>query len=383
MIKRLFIAAVVLAAAAGAGRAQSVDDLNVQVHGYVTQGFIYTTHNNWNTTESTDGSPAWSEAVLNISAQPDSHLHIGVQGRYSLLGILTNAITLDWAQLDYKRNDYFGIRAGKVKSPLGLYNETQDIDPAQMWILLPQSVYPLASRNSNLAHYGGVAYGSVRVGQHMGKVQYWAFGGERVLASDDGYFQPLRDQGLTVPNGISGKVGGGSIRWETPVRGLMAGASERSGRLNGPIAAGPYTGTVNLPQYRQTFYFAQYEKKRVLLASEYSRVQTKIDLMLTGLPASGFAVDGRSYYVMGSYKITDKLSGGVYFSSIVDHRAAYNSGRYNKDWALAGRYDFNSFVYAKVEQHWVDGTNLAYYAVDNMNLQPKTKMTLLKIGVSF
>ncbi|HEV2646667.1 MAG TPA: hypothetical protein VGU46_09910 [Acidobacteriaceae bacterium] len=381
-MKRLLIAAVVLAAA-GAGQAQSVDDLNVQVHGYVTQGFIYTTHNNWNTTESTDGSPAWNDAVLNITAQPNAKLHIGVQGRYSLLGDEGNQITLDWAQLDYKVNDYFGVRAGKVKSPLGLYNETQDIDPAQLWILLPQSVYPLASRNALLAHYGGVVYGSLRLGQHMGKLQYRVFGGERVLAPDDGYFQQLRDAGLTVPNGISGETAGGSVRWETPVRGLMFGASEHSGSPSGAVTAGPFSGMVTVPSFRQVFYFGKYEKGRVTLASEFSRLQTEVDVRLTGLPISYIRADQHEYYVMGSYKATSKLSGGLYFGSIVDHRAAYTSSRYEKDWALSGRFDFNSFVYAKVEQHWIDGTSIGFSMSDNTHLQPTTKMTLLKMGVSF
>ncbi len=217
----------------------------------------------------------------------------------------------------------------------------------------------------------------------MGKLQYRAFGGERVLASNDGYFQNLRDAGLTVPNGISGKTGGGSLRWETPVRGSDGGASERSGRLNGAITAGPDSGTINLPQYRQTWYFAKYEKDRLSLTAEASRVQVKVNLDLTGLPPSFFLIDDHAFYVMGSWRITSKLSGGLYFGSTVDHKADYGDARYAKDWALAARYDFNSFLYAKAEQHWIDGTDIGVYAVDNDSLKPNTKMTLLKMGVSF
>src|SRR5258708_4939362 len=82
--------------------AQSMDDINLQVHGYATQGFLYTNHNNWDTTKSSDGSAAWTEAVVNISAQPERRLSIGMQGRYFLLGTYGNAIGLDWAQADLK-----------------------------------------------------------------------------------------------------------------------------------------------------------------------------------------------------------------------------------------------------------------------------------------
>ena len=39
-----------------AAAAQSMEDMNLQVHGYATQGFIYTTNNNWNTADTTDGT---------------------------------------------------------------------------------------------------------------------------------------------------------------------------------------------------------------------------------------------------------------------------------------------------------------------------------------
>ena len=58
-MNRLLIAAIAAASmrlCSGAlASAQSVDDLNLQVHGYATQGFVYSTNNNWDTTSSTDG----------------------------------------------------------------------------------------------------------------------------------------------------------------------------------------------------------------------------------------------------------------------------------------------------------------------------------------
>ena len=210
----------------GAARssAQSMDDLNLQVHGYATQGYVYSTNNNWDTTNSTDGSAAWSEAVVNLSVQPQPKLRIGIQARYYLLGTYGDKIVLDWAQADFKVNEKIGFRVGKVKTPSGLLNETQDIDPAHLWVLLPQSVYPLASRSAQLDHYGGVVYGAIPLGESLGKLAYRAFGGQRVLGGDDGYFQPFREQGLTLPNGITGRVFGGYLRWDTPLEGLTAGA---------------------------------------------------------------------------------------------------------------------------------------------------------------
>jgi len=171
-MRRFIVSILALGLGALPASAQSLDDLNIQIHGYATQGFLYTTNNNIFTTSSSNGSPAWTEAVVNIGAQPIPKLRIGVQARDFLLGNFGNAITLDWAAADYKANDKFGVRFGKVKTPSGLFNETQDIDPSYIWSLLPQGVYPITSRNSVLAHYGGVVYGSFKLGPSLGKLEY-------------------------------------------------------------------------------------------------------------------------------------------------------------------------------------------------------------------
>jgi hypothetical protein len=167
-MNRFLIGVVALTLGTLSASAQSLDDLNIQIHGYATQGFLYTTNNNILTTSSSNGSPEWTEAVLNVGAQPLPKLRIGVQARYFLLGNFGNAITLDWAAADYKANDKFGVRFGKVKVPSGLLNETQDIDPSYMWSLLPQGNYPISSRNSALADYGGVVYGTLALGPKLG-----------------------------------------------------------------------------------------------------------------------------------------------------------------------------------------------------------------------
>ena len=52
------------------------------------KGFSTPRNNNWNSTNSSDGSAAWTEAVVNLTAQPEPKLRIGVQARYFLLGEL-------------------------------------------------------------------------------------------------------------------------------------------------------------------------------------------------------------------------------------------------------------------------------------------------------
>ena len=386
-MNRLMIGALALAFGTAPMLGQSLEDLNIQIHGYATQGFLYTTQNNIFTTSSSNGSPAWTEAVINVGAQPTPKLRVGVQARYFLLGNFGNSITLDWAAADYKASDKFGVRFGKVKTPSGLFNETQDIDPSYIWSLLPQGVYPITSRNSILAHYGGVVYGSLKLGPSLGKLEYRGWGGERVIGTDDGYFVNQREAGLNLPNGLAGVTLGGAVHWKTPISGLMIGASDgKDERWTSTLTAGggALTGTETINPLNQQTVFGRYEKSKLMIAGEWNRLPVKGALAFAGLPSTPVVIDQRAWYGMATYKLTDKLTAGVYDSQEVDHQAALGAARHSLDWTVSGRYDFNQFLYAKAEQHFIDGTSIGYDTDLNPNgLQPNTRLTILKMGLSF
>ena len=386
-MKRLLIAFYgCLLGVSAPGYAQSLDDLNIQIHGYATQGFLYTTKNNIFTTNSSDGSPAWTDAVVNIGAQPTPKLRIAFQARYFLLGNYGNAITLDWAAADYKADDRFGVRFGKVKTPTGLFNEIQDIDPSYLWALLPESVYPIDNRTSYLTHYGGVVYGTVALSHEFGKIEYRAFGGEGLYTAKDGYFIAQAEAGFNLPNDIKGPLYGGALHWRTPISGLLVGASALKDNTWSALytaANGSVSGTESLLANTQPNYFGKYEKNKILVASEYTRSWGNQFVQLPGFPDSYARNDDRGWYAMASYKVTSKLTPGAYISQNNDHQAPISSARHFNEWVVSGRYDFNEFLYAKAEEHFINGTGLAYDENLNSNLQPKTKLTALKIGVTF
>jgi hypothetical protein len=393
----ILAAGILLGSSAAVMSAQSLDDLNIQFHGYATQGFLYTNQNNIFTTSSTNGSPAWSEAVVNLSAQPEPKLRIGVQGRYFLLGNYGNAITLDWAAADYKASDRFGVRFGKVKIPNGLLNETQDIDPSYMWSLLPQSIYPITSRNSSLAEDGGVVYGTLPLGTKFGKLEYRGWGGEEAIGPNDGYWISFKEEGIALTNGLNTVNTGTALHWKAPVSGLMLGASfVRLNKSSSPftdtyvVPAGPSTGiTITTPGAMVLYaidepqFFGRYEKNRFMMAGEYERSDGR--LLLSGLSPIPSRFDTKPWYAMTSYKVTDKLTAGTYHTEDISHQStAVGPARYFKDWAISGRYDFNQYLYAKAEQHFIDGTSVGFdAAVNPSGLQPTTKLTVLKMGVSF
>ncbi|MGC2300969.1 MAG: hypothetical protein WA476_19340 [Acidobacteriaceae bacterium] len=361
--------------------ARSLEDLNFQIHGYATQGFLYTTQNNIFYANSSDGSPAWTEAVVNLTAQPGEKLRFGIQARYQLLGSTGNAITLDWAAADYKVNDRFGVRFGKVKTPWGLFNETQDIDPSYMWALLPQSIYDITTRDSDLSHYGGVAYGKLKLPPRTGKLEYRFWGGEAVIPADDGQFADLADAGTGPLRAMSYVVYGAALYWDAPVRGLMFGAS--NARANQASVALNGGGTNAFEPWDNLSYFGKYEKDKVMLAVEWNRQAAVDSVDLPGASPSVDITDPRGWYAMGSYKLTPKLAAGVYDSQFFDYQAPLGPDRYSKDWTVGGRYDFSQFLYLKAEEHFIQGTALSFEDANNPVLRPSSHLTAIKIGVSF
>jgi len=378
-MKSILIGALAFGVAACAC-AQSPDDMNLQIHGYAAQGFLYTTHNDIFYANSSDGSAAWTEAVINVTLQPKPSLRVGVQARYQLLGSKGNDISLDWAAADFTINDDFGVRVGKVKTPWGLFNETQDLDPIYMWALLPQSIYDVTTRESDLAHYGAVAYGKHNLCAQCGNAEFDLWGGEQVVPSSDGQFDDLNASGNGPLNPLEYITFGGALHWKTPIDGLMLGASDADNR---PATVTLQGGSEWFAEWNNLSYFGQYTKNKMMFAAEWNRQASVAAVTLTGQPVSAANSDPRSWYAMATYKLTSKLTAGAYDSQYTDHAAPLSTDRFTKDWTISGRYDLNEYLYIKADEHFIDGSALSLDPVRNPNPTPVYRLTALRLGVSF
>jgi len=277
-------------------------------------------------------------------------------------------------------NDRFGIRFGKVKTPWGLFNENQDIDPSYMWALLPQSVYDITTRNADLSHLGGVAHGTQDLGAKAGKLDYRVWGGEQIIPKDDGQFDDLNGSGKGPLHSLDFVTYGGAIHWRTPVKGLMLGASD--GRNN--AATVQLTGgSESFAPWNNLSWFGMYEKRKVMLGAEWNRQASPGTLSLTGDPISSVDSDARGWYAMATYKLTEKFSAGVYDSQFFDTDAPLSTDRFAKDWTVSGRYDINPAIYLKADEHFIDGSALSVDPARNVTTVPRYSLTAIKIGVVF
>jgi hypothetical protein len=353
----------------------------IQIHGFATQGFLFSSANNYLSMKSSEGSLAWTDGAVSVIDSLSPNLRVGIQLHMYQLGDLGGPnIQVDWASGDYKLNDHLGFRGGKVKTVLGLFNDSQDVDAIHLWILLPQSMYPTDDRSVNLSHLGGEVYGGISLGSRAGTLQYRAYAGQCNLDLNGGYVKLDEDDGLVFTSPPGGKIYGGDLRWAAPLRGLTLGSSVHSQAVDGSAPA----GSQHISRFTATTEYAQFERGKFYFAGEYRR--TPLTEVLTVGPAViPIPLDQRAWYVMGSYRFSQRLQLGSYYSHYVN--AQMNTAlpdNYSKDWAVSGRWDFNAYFYAKVEGHFLRGTGLGYYESTNRGgLKPRSNMLAAKIGFSF
>jgi hypothetical protein len=391
-MSRRVLSLLFLCACAGTMFAQDLS--NIQIHGFATQGILYSSANNFLGANTSAGSLQWTDGAVSVSDAISDKLRVGIQLHMSQLGEFGGPeLQVDWASGDYKLNDYAGIRAGKIKTPLGLFNDSQDVDAVHLWALLPQGMYPIANRSFYLSILGGEYYGAAKLGNKGGTLVYRGYVGYRSLDINGGYQNEINsgveslETGLGVPytpptSPSGGMSFGGDVRWVTPLKGLLIGESTMIADLHG--SQGPVT--FGQPLNGLTQYYTQYEKGKFFADAEYRRQPVAFH-EAAGPVYVPIPLDWRSWYVMTGYHVTERLQLGTYYSHFVDAGGTNNTAlaaNYSKDWTVSARYDFNSYFYAKLEEHFVHGTDGDYYADDNPNGE-KARANLLaaKIGFSF
>jgi hypothetical protein len=360
---------------------QAQDLAGIEIHGFATQGFLYSSHNNYLTMNSSSGSLQWTDGALSASDSVTDSLRVGIQLHMYQLGQLGGPnVQVDWASGDYRVNDHLGFRAGKVKTVMGLFNDSQDVDAIFLWILLPQCDYPIDNKSFLLSHLGGDVYGVLSIGRRGGRIHYDSFVGESIADLDGGYDKQAADGGLVFTTPPSGRIYGGDLRWQAPWRGFSLGSSENIQTLNGSAPS----GGVHVPPAFMAVEYAQFQRGKFYFAGEHMRfpLQTMVTVGPVTFPVP---MDQRSWFAMGSYQLSKQLTAGSYYSHYINKALDTSEpANYSKDWVVSGRYNFNAYFYGKIEGHFLRGTALGYYTSTNPHgLQANSNMLAAKIGFAF
>jgi len=374
----------------------------VDIHAFVSQGFVQTTHgNNFPTNNSEDGSFNFNEFGINFGKQITSKLHVGMQLFAQDRGYYGNDdITIDYAYGDYRLTDWLGFRAGKIKNPMGLYNETRDNDSLRTNILLPQGIYTDSQRETAIALSGAGIYGTVPLGP-AGAVSYQLQVGVLPITSDGGTAQTIATlvPGGSTPTDATSKTAVVSyLEWRPPVDGLRLAVSSLNSSFNVKTSNAAVAASVNIDDFKRYVFSTEYTWRDLVLAAEYMRedftanttATTLVD-MPTGYPPpydilpAGYVQNSAdrnkrdSWYVSMAYRLNDFIETGVYYNAFDGNRDVDNRD-YQNDTALTLRIDPIKDVVLKFEGHSLRGKGLM---IDGPDGKHDWEMFLAKATYSF
>lgn len=366
----------------------AVEAMGVDIHGFISQGYLQTTGNNF-IADSKDGTFEFNEVGINFGKDLTDRLRLSLQFFAGDLGELgNNEIRLDYAYGDYLFKNWLGLRFGQMKAPHGLYNETRDIDMLRTSILMPQSVYQEVTRNVTLNLQGVGIYGHLDM-KMLGGLSYQAMYGTQNIHQDSrmaealvGYPSALYDNERIS---VDDKMAAGLV-WATPLEGLRLGASYDKTKMNllgrwntgipaldgngNPIFDGGgnlvYAIQAGDPIWMEYKTFAnwvfsmEYTWRNLMLMAEYVQTEKEFEISFLGEDQA----DPTGWYVGATYRFTDWFElGGYYSESQSDYEPSgilpvlpeyYD---YLKDYCVTARFDINPYWVFKIEYHNMTGSN--------------------------
>ena len=288
-----------------------------------------------------------------------------------------------------------------------MYNDTQDLDFLHPFALLPQSVYPTDLRDATIAHLGGDIYGNILLRDHLGDISYTAYIGHRSDSIHSGYPYLLTAFGPHLKS-LGGLQYGADLRWNTPLKGFLAGISrvneDISGKgtvissLNPKAGVIPYVESSKADWTNQ--FYGQYVAGKLRIDSEYRRY-SRDQIILNGTSVN--ITDVRGWYVSGAYRVIKRLQLGSYYShytvtsvfggplAAVRHNQTDTSLPANHiyDKVITARVDLNKFWNVKVEGHFMNGYGESTYPdgfypqVNPRGLKTDTNALVIKTALNF
>jgi hypothetical protein len=375
----------------------------IHIHGFVSQGYMVSDHNNY-LADTSSGTLEFNDAAINISRQFYPNFHIGCQLYTRDIGNVGNhKVEIDWAFADYRMTDLIGFRLGKIKIPHGLYNETRDIDMLRTFIFLPPVYYDI-SRSTINAMNGIDIYGNYQF-ETLGNLEYQILNGVKRIEADSGWSRYMERRGMDITSFDSDYVQCGKLTWYPNIEGLRLGVS---GILFDMNADAEIDMLPLPPQYRisgpdleyrlrnfiVSVNYIEYTLREIIFAAEYMtfRGDLAIKTLAPGLKqiVSEIPIKTDSFYLSMTYRLTDYLEMGGYYAVFWPDASDTNGKTllpnylgWHKEAALCFRFDITNYLTLKGETHLMDGGALMMPQDNPEGVEQRTALFLLKLAFSF
>lgn len=346
---------------------------STQVHGFFSQGYSLTSDNNFYGDSQGNGSFNFREIAINASLRPRDDMLVSGQ----ILSRTANQESSSRPQIDFLLLDYrfysglkqnSGVRLGRVKNPIGFYNETRDVAFTRPSIVLPQSIYFDRTRDLTLSSDGAQFYlqkpldsGHLNIQLQIANPIIDSEISEKILLGGD------RPGKFSAQTSHIAKFGyepdGEGLAWALSLINLKA-------KYQPGIADIVTSGEL---VFRPRIFSVQYNTQKWSTTAEYSRRP----FSFKGLtPYTGIdKIEGESLYIQGTYRFNDQWDAILRYDVTYTNKDDRNgrnwestTGRpafsqFSKDWTIGMRVEFAPSWMLRIENHWVNGG--AWLSIDD------------------
>lgn len=314
---------------------------NVELHGYGHVGFLATDANRYLKADR-NGTEDYRDLALLFTAKLNEQSKAWVQ-LYSIYG----KARVDWAFVDYQIANGPLLRLGQAKLPIGLYNETRDIEYSRPSSLKP-FLYQDATEMTDKAYRGlGLTYDHTL---GSGNLTWDAYAGHAVEYQS----QDHRHYGLA----------GGRLSYQTPVDGLRAMLSAFANNLE-KVATGETS-----------------RKKAWVLSLDYTR--DALDLKAEYGHVTSFEETGVTWYGQAAYTLRERWTPYLRYDYITTDRAnRADPSFYQRATVVGLGYRFNDNLGLRLETHFNHGYAMPVAAGEMDAGTGKTDWRMTAVSLNF
>lgn len=285
------------------------------LHGYGNQDYLQSRGNPY---LGTDHHGSWNSNFLGLvmSATLSEKSKLWAQ----LESSTNDGTRFTWFFVDYQLSDAARVHVGRVKLPLGFYNEIVDVKALQVTSLLPS----LYQTGADMVHdaYNGAGFDYEQdVGS--GHLLWQAWGGNTY---DTDPPSDTRDR----------RAFGGRVTWRTPLDGLKL------------MVSGYRTQVENLADRSMS------NETRVILGAEFARENW--DLKAEVANHNFMGVKSLAYYAQGGYTFDSKWTPYARYDFVTTDRSRRSDPSYYQRTGVLGvGYKIDSNIGLKIENHFNRG----------------------------
>lgn len=345
-------------------QAQTTAIDTIHWHGFLSQGVIKTSENRF-FGDSKDASWEFTDIGLGATWQPSPRLQLSAQAIYRQAGETSpDDINLDYGFLNITAINQpqfgLGFRAGRIKNPYGLYNETRDVASTRPSVLLPESIYQDTLRDLFHSSDSASIYGYREWGNILINVD--------VVYGKPNFNKQAED--ILIPGPQPGTMENEAL-WVSRILLEYDGGRVRGGFSFSDVDTRIDTATTTVGLFPGHFnailrlWSFEYNWEKWQFTTEYLRS----NLTYTEILGPGYrsTLQAESYYAQISYQIDPQwqllIRYDVYYpdknDKSGDKQVPLGKPKfeaYAKDFTLSAHYDINSSWRLTADIHRIKGT---------------------------